>query len=468
MKNVFADPQNAREVQTLLAKKWDELPKELQQPTQLLGQAAVACGATHHVMERCNFSCTCCYLSPDANKTEPLPFSEVKKQLDLLREKEGFGGKVQITAGEVTLLPVHDLGRIIAYSLEIDLDPMVMTNGERFLDEPDYLLTLVRDYHLEKVSIHIDTTQRGRKGTNGNTSELELHAVRESFAKLIRWVREKTGRPLHVASTYTVTNDNLNDVGEVNRWFLNNSDVFRIFSLQPVADVGRSRAAQAGIPVEREGLWKELNGSCCKILNRHPIHFGHTQCNNLLPLILVKTGKKIHCFESVREGNKRDEAIVALLIRKIGRRFDWDAPLLQSLPSMVGFFVKRPALLVKLFFYGVYRIFSEKQTIGEILKAMKIEEAWPKLSPFLIVVHNFMSPGELKTELGQERLAACTFKVPVDGELVSMCEMNATDLRAKLDQMQIKEKSRDGCHSTTNRSPANPRRNPVCELSEKR
>ncbi|MDB4265517.1 hypothetical protein N9891_02070, partial [bacterium] len=211
----------------LLEEKWNELPEELHFPTQLLGKTVVACGATHHVMERCNFSCTCCYLSPDANKTEPLPFNEVQEQLNLLRQKEGPRGRVQITAGEVTLLPVHDLGRIIAYSLEIGLQPMVMTNGERFLDEPDYLLTLVRDYGLSKVSIHVDTTQRGRKGTNGNTTETELHRIRESFAKIIRSVRETTGLPLHAASTYTVTNENLDDVGEVTRWFLKNADAFR-------------------------------------------------------------------------------------------------------------------------------------------------------------------------------------------------------------------------------------------------
>jgi len=48
-----------------------------------------------------------------------------------------------------------------------------------------------------------------------------------------------------------------------------------------------------------------------------------------------------------------------------------------------------------------------------------------------------MSPGDLLTKEGKERLEACIFKVPVDGKLVSMCEMNATDLRAKIDRLQI-------------------------------
>ena len=443
--------QSPPEFSDLLAAKWQELPEELHFPTQILGQSVVACGATHHVMERCNFSCTCCYLSADANKTEPLPFSEVQEQLDLLREKEGPGGRVQITAGEVTLLPVEDLGRIIAYALEIGLDPMVMTNGERFLDEPNYLLTLVRDYHLAKVSIHVDTTQRGRKSMKRNATEVELHEVREAFAQLIRTVRRTTGRPLHAASTYTVTNENLSDVGEVTRWFLKNSDTFRIFSLQPVADVGRSRKAQAGVPVERDGLWDEVNRACGNAINRHPIHFGHPQCNNIVPLILVNVGEEYFCFESVRDNNVRDEEIVSLIIRQLGNRFDWDAPLQKNLPSLAKFFLKNPRLLFKFVSYGCYRLNSEKERLLEVAKKSLQVRDWPRINPFLFVVHSFMSPDELNTPLGKERLDACVFKLPVDGKLVSMCEMNATDLRAKLDQRQIKAQSASsGCHSTTN------------------
>ncbi|MBD3867341.1 MAG: hypothetical protein IFK94_04365 [Acidobacteria bacterium] len=40
-----------------------------------------------------------------------------------------------------------------------------------------------------------------------------------------------------------------------------------------------------------------------------------------------------------------------------------------------------------------------------------------------------MNGDELETPEGRERLDACVFRVPVDGRLVSMCEMNATSLR---------------------------------------
>jgi hypothetical protein len=43
-----------------------------------------------------------------------------------------------------------------------------------------------------------------------------------------------------------------------------------------------------------------------------------------------------------------------------------------------------------------------------------------------------MDAQELATPTGRERLRACAFRVPVDGKMVSMCEVNATGLRKEL------------------------------------
>ena len=59
-----------------------------------------------------------------------------------------------------------------------------------------------------------------------------------------------------------------------------------------------------------------------------------------------------------------------------------------------------------------------------------------RIKPLAIVVHKFMDAEELATPLGRERLRACTFKVAVDGRMVSMCEVNATDLRRQLNLAQ--------------------------------
>jgi hypothetical protein len=52
-----------------------------------------------------------------------------------------------------------------------------------------------------------------------------------------------------------------------------------------------------------------------------------------------------------------------------------------------------------------------------------------RIGGFSVVSHHFMSPEELRTERGQERLDACLFRVPVGGEMVSMCRVNAGGVR---------------------------------------
>ena len=138
-----ADPREPERVR-LNRERWASLTDGLRVAEQAAGRGYVSCGATHGVMERCDFGCTSCYLSDMANATPPLSFAEVCKQLDELRSVLGPAGKTQITSGEVTLLPVHDLGRIVRYARRIGLDPMVMTHGQRFAEEPDYLAPRTR------------------------------------------------------------------------------------------------------------------------------------------------------------------------------------------------------------------------------------------------------------------------------------------------------------------------------------
>ena len=42
-----------------------------------------------------------------------------------------------------------------------------------------------------------------------------------------------------------------------------------------------------------------------------------------------------------------------------------------------------------------------------------------------------MSPQELATPVGQDRLAACVFRLPYKGEMVPMCQMNADGVRER-------------------------------------
>lgn len=427
------------EKKRLLEKRWSSLTRELQTGNQIAGKSAISCGATHHVMEKCNFSCTCCYLGPEANKTKPLPFTEVKEQLDLMRRELGHRGKVQITAGEVTLLPLKKLGRIVRYAATIGLDPMVMSHGQRFLEEPDYLISLVNDYGLRKISIHVDTTQRGRTGIKSTVTEVELHKVRDKFAKLIRHVRKVTGKRLMAASTVTVTEANLSDVEEITRWFFKNSDAFRLLSFLPVADVGRTRKSQGS--VDREGLWEQIHGACGQSINRLPLQFGHRKCNNIVPIVLAKIGAKTVLLEGVRENSRRDEKMLARALNVLGQGIDWDETLHKNILPFTSVLVRHPLFFFQVLGYAVYRVFSDRVKVLEILRLMLDEKKFFRLYPFLFVIHNFMSPGELQTEEGKARLDACIFKLPVDGKMISMCEMNALGVREKIDRASLRQPS---------------------------
>ena len=438
---MIANSSSTKEdLKELLKERWDSLPAAVKTPTQMLGKVAIACGATHHVMEKCNFSCTCCYLGPEANKTEPLPFAEVKEQLDHLRATLGHNGKAQITAGEVTLLPLEDLGKIVQYGRSIGLDLMVMSHGQRFLEEPEYLKSLVQDYGLRKISIHIDTTQRGRPDTRGVKEEAELHSVRDAAADLIRWVRKETGLPLQAASTVTVTNHNLIGMTDVMEWFFKNSDAFRLLSFQPVADVGRTRKAYSSAVLNTE-LWKHIYTASRRSFNPQPVLYGHPKCNNIVPLVVCRIAKEYIIFEGLRKDNEDDAKMFEYAMKHFGGKIDLAENWKKNLPLVLRTFMLNPKLLFRSLSWGIKRVIAERHRIKKLVECAIFEKSFPKIHPFLLVIHNFMSPDELTTEEGKERLDACTFKLSVDGEIISMCEMNASGLRSKLDKRQLNNQS---------------------------
>lgn len=414
-----------------LSERWATLPAHLKVPQQLAGIRGVACGATHSVMERCNFACTSCYLSDLANDTEPLPFDEVRAQLDALRAHLGAGGKVQITSGEVTLLPREELGRIIAYARQVGLDPMVMTNGERLLQVDDYLPALVREHGLRKISFHVDTTQRGRPGMRLGLRESDIHSIRDRFAALVKRVRKETGGYLHAAHTVTVTRRTLGDISQVVRWGLDNLDSFRLLSFLPVASVGRTEDE----PIDHLGIdevWDKICEGLGRRLNRHAMYFGHPECNVTVPLVVASTRRSDHhVVEIVRQGRRWDLRVFRWGLRELARYIDLDAGWRDNAGPLLGLAVRQPHRVAELLPYGLYRLWGERAWWGPLL-ARPWTLATVRIRPLMLVVHKFMSPNDLNTELGRERLEACVFKVPVDGRMVSMCEVNATSLRRRL------------------------------------
>ncbi|MDY7092585.1 MAG: hypothetical protein SX243_06370 [Acidobacteriota bacterium] len=419
--------------------RWALLPERLRTSQQTMGRGHHSCGATYGVMERCDFACTSCYLSKTANATTPLEEAKVRAQLDALRAYLGPQGKAQITSGEVTLLPVETLGTYVAYARKIGLDPMVMTHGQRLLEKPEYLRRLVADFGLKKLSIHVDSTQRGRRGWRRGIEEQELHPIRDAYAHLIRETRRATGRTLHVATTVTVHLGNLEQIPQILDWILDNNDAFRMVSFQPVAAVGRTQDSRIeGLTLD--GVWEQICSGVRQELNRHAMYFGHPECHIVAPVVVVRCGEERFVLETARAGKRWDKAFLGRLMQAFGGFSTYDKPRWLNTAQLLLLGARHPRLLLEAPFYGLYRLWGVRRRLasvaGQLLRLRPLTAR-----PLALIVHKFMSPDELDTPVGRERLAACVFQLPVEGHgMVPMCQMNATDLRSSLDQAR-REKS---------------------------
>jgi MoaA/NifB/PqqE/SkfB family radical SAM enzyme len=431
------EPRSSEKLQ-LIRERWDTLDEKLKFPQQTAGVYNNACGATHSIMEKCNFACTSCYLSDIANHTLPLPFEAVKEQLDTLRRHLGPAGKAQITSGEVTLLSKDELGRIVAYAKEIGLDPMVMTNGQRFVQYPDYLPTLVEKYGLEKVSVHIDTTQKGRKGMKMGVSEATIHPIRDQFARMIKDVRKKTGKKLQAVQTMTVTAQNFDDIPTVMAWMLDNVDAFRMISFQPIAEVGRTLDERPH-DMRLDAVWAKICEGAGESLNRHSMYFGHPACNIVAPVIVVSFGGENYILEPAREGKKWDARFFNKALKRFGGFTTVHSSYFQIVLRIISMLIRNVDLILELPFYGVYRLWAIRAWLPKLLlHTLTFRKI--RIRPLAIVVHKFLSSDELDTPLGKERLKNCVFKLPVRGKMVSMCEMNGTSLRENLNRDLLKLK----------------------------
>ncbi len=218
-----------------------DLPDSLKTPEQIIGFAHHSCGATHGVLERCDFACTSCYLGEEANAAEPLSREEVFQQLDQLREFLGPQGKAQITAGEVTLLPREVAGRVCAlcdrhrtrsdgHDARSPLPPGAGISAEADRRRRSGEDLDPRRRHatgaggVESIR-HRRTTPPGQ----GSVCELDSRDAGQDGAKTPRRPHCH-GHP-----------KNLDQIPAVMRWLVRNLDAFRMVSFQPVAEVGRTQ-----------------------------------------------------------------------------------------------------------------------------------------------------------------------------------------------------------------------------------
>lgn len=430
-----------REMQALLAARWQELPEELKTDWQVVGKHHVHCGYTMGPAY-CSFGCTHCYLPKNANQA-PLPtLAEMKEQIDANRRLLGPGGGLQITGGDVVDAYLRadrgsDLVEILRYANDVGVVPMLMTHGQKLLEQPDYLTELVRRGGLRKLAVHIDITMAGRPGfpIGSLKSESDLHPLRERFVELVLKTRRDTRVGFFAAHTVTVTEKNLGSVAEILRWLKADRrrlDAFRLVSFQTEADVGRTRFSAR--PVTAEAVWGEICAGVGVELSRDNLWFGHPDCSNMTSLlVLFPEGRVINMIPADEESRTYWSEILRLFggIGARGESFS------ESVLRKAVVAAKNPSILAKTARYALHRLREEGVGLGLLSKL-----ATRKVGGLNIVLHNFMSAAQLQAggEAIDKRLKACSFRgaVKLNGhwEAVPMCEMNIRE-RETLYDIQI-------------------------------
>lgn len=430
---LLRDPVTA-EKRALLDARWNALDSSLRVGTQALGRKGTGCGATIGIEPRCDFSCTGCYLGADANRSAPLPMASVRRELLALREWLGPKSNVQITDGEVTLRDAGELVEILRFARSIGIIPMVMTHGDRYRLEPGLLERLVVEGGLTETSIHVDVTQRGRQGHGRVESERELMPLRDEFASLIRATRRRTGRPLRAAMTVTVTESNLGEVADIVDWTVRNRDAFRLLSLQPLARVGRTRKDERG--VAPDDVWNEIGKTTRRYHadsgTRPPLHFGHPDCSRFVPFVAVERSGSVQLLELIRR-SPDDEAIMNEYAATglLGATFRDDHPI-EAAGRGLGMLVRAPRWLLGRGRRWVDRRLADGIGVSLARLALDLLRGRARVDGLTIATHHFMNADELSTTRGRERLEACVFRVPLDGRMVPMCEVNAAGARDAL------------------------------------
>jgi hypothetical protein len=304
---------------------------------------------------------------------------------------------------------------IIAYARALGLVPMLMSHGETFRRRPSFLERLMQRGGLTELSIHVDTTQRGRRDDYRTArTEAELDSLRAEFADLIRTARARTGLRLEAASTVTVTRDNLEGVPGIVRWFLSNADAFKIVSFQPLAEVGRTDRSLKGVAPDE--LWLRIaEGTGDPAIRRGEGWLGHPACSRFVQGLAVRRRNGVAFVPLYRRDRPDEMAALNELLERLGGvsfRLDDRTRAWRRLGRIAfrhgGFLVRR--------------------VLPHFARLLRRAGSF-KANYFCIASHHFMSAAEMKTSLGQQRLDACAFRVPINGRLESMCAVNASGLR---------------------------------------
>lgn len=350
---------------------------------------AVGCVALE-ITQRCNLDCGACYLSENSQAVKDLPLEEIFRRIDIIRDTYGSDVDVQVTGGDPTLRKSDELIAIIHRLRGRGMRPALFTNGIRATRE---LLCALTDAGLVDVAFHVDLTQRRR----GYNTERELNELRR------RYIDTTRGLPLSVFFNTTIFDGNFDQIPDVVQFFVQNSDVVRLASFQPLAQTGRGDLGPSSPRINTASVVKQIEQGAGATISFETAHVGHSLCNRYA-MTFVANGRVYDALD--------DRELYQLLIaRTAGVRFDRQSrrravmALLRSIATDPLIMAKGSAWLAKKAWQMKWDLVAAHGRVN-------------KLSFF---IHNFMDA----CDLDPERIAACVFMAVTENGPVSMCLHNA-------------------------------------------
>lgn len=297
--------------------RYDALPTAVKTPAQMLGRMSPGCEGTHGVFPRCNFGCTPCYHSEDANRVRVdgmHTVTEVARQMQQLTTERGPVGHCQLIGGEVSLLSPEDHAQALQVMRFYGRIPMSFTHGDF---DYDYLVRLAvrpedgkRRFDRIDFAVHFDMFMYGRRGVEKPTSENDLAPYRRKFVAMFQRLKKEYGVDYYLAHNMTVQDGNLSQVADVVRDIKNLG--FRMMSFQPAAMQGSAvRWRKSGFEnVARnhgEDVWKQVEKGAGTRLPYSLFQMGDVRCNRTCAVAVIgpRTNSNVQSSDITDHETKR-------------------------------------------------------------------------------------------------------------------------------------------------------------------
>ena len=426
------------EARRALERRWAELPSHVRTPAQTLGRMAVGCEGTHGVFPRCNFTCTPCYHSRDANHVRvdgAHTVREVERQVAFLRSVRGPHAHTQLIGGEVSLLSPDDHAAALLAIRRHGREPMSFTHGD-FSYEYLERLALGPDgrprFRRLSFAAHFDTTMRGRQGLRRAASETDLNPYRQRFCEMFKRLRAEHGLRYFLAHNMTVTPANVEEIPQVVRDC--HAMGFNMFSFQPAAFVGDERRwAEDYRLLDPDYVWAKVEEGAGARLPYEVFQTGDLRCNRTAVGFYVKD----RWYPVLDDQDEADLAARDAFFTYLGG-VHWNAPFPLLVLRLARVLAANPAL-GSLALKWLSRTLRRAGGAKKVLRALASKE----VVPMTFVMHRFMhakdvAPAWELLEQGrladdprlleaQERLQACFYAMahPESGRIVPACVQHA-------------------------------------------